>query len=474
VATGLERRSATNRAAFERMSRQDLANLIIEAPDTPMHMAVLTIFDGRRLRDSRPEDVLQRVREHVEGRLDALPELRQVVHQASTPAGRPVWIDDPSFSIDEHVLAEAVPPPGREAELLATTEALLERLLDRSRPLWEMWLLTGLAERKLAVLLKVHHSVTDGLGMLRIANVLFDTSPDATARDRAHWTPSPAPSWARLSTDAAVETARQLWVATEGLLDPMWLAESATRLVTTVASVTGRSWARRHARLNRPIGPRRELAVVRLNLASVKGVAHAHGVKVNDVVLELAAAGIRRALRSRGEPVVGVTLRALTAVDPPTDAVSGRRNRAGSVIVSLPLEPTSSSDRLRAISADSRRARRWQRAGVVEGSGVLAIRMRLGRFLSRHQMFVDLAVSNLRGPTHPLYLIGCRMVDAVPITPISGNVTIDFCALSYAGHFDISVLADAASWPDLPVVVKAMRAAWKDLGGEQAAGTSTT
>ena len=466
VATGLGRRFGTHRAAFERMSLQDLANLIVEAPDTPMHMAVLAILDGEPLRGLGSEELLLRVREHVEGRLDSLPELRQVPHRAPTPGGRPVWVDDPSFDIEQHVLATSVPSPGREAELLATTELLIEGLLDRSRPLWEMWLLTGLAGRRWAVLLKVHHSVTDGLGMLRIAQALFDTSPDATAARVRGWKPSAAPSWGRLSAAAAAATARRLWIASTALSHPIWLAESLSGLVTTVASVTGRTWTGRRARLNRPIGPRRRLAVVRLDLASVKRVAHAHAVKVNDVVLELAAAGIRRAMVSRGEPLAGVSLRALMAVNPPADAVPGSRNRAGSVIVSLPLEPASSCDRLRSVSGDSRRARRWQRAGVVERSGVLAMRVGLGRFLSRHQRLVDLAVSNLKGPTEPLYVAGCRMVDAIPITPISGNVTIDFCALSYAGHFDICVLADAASWPDLPVVARAIRAGWKDLSGE--------
>lgn len=467
MATRLGRRSA-NRAAFERMSLQDLANLIVECPDTPMHMAVLAIFDGGPLRGLGCEDLLAHVREHVDGRLDALPELRQVPRRAPTPGGRPVWVDDPSFEIEQHILAASVPSPGREAELLAMTEWIVEQLLDRSRPLWEMWLLTGLAGHRWAVLLKVHHAVTDGLGMLRIAQVLFDTSPDVTATVAPGWRPSPAPSWARLSAGAAMATARRLWSAANELSHPVWLAESVTGLVTTVASVTGRTWTGRRARLNRPIGPHRKMAVVHLELAAVKRVAHAHGVKVNDVVLELAAAGIRRALVSRGESLAGVSVRALMAVDPPTDRTPGPRNRAGAVIVSLPLEPAGSCERLRLISGDSRRARRWQRAGVVERSGVIAVRMRLGRFLSRHQTLVDLAVSNLKGPTEPLYLVGCRMVDAIPITPINGNVTINFCALSYAGHFDICVLADAASWPDLPVLVRAVRAGWKDLSSEPA------
>lgn len=443
-----------------------MANLIVEAPDTPMHMAVLATFDGEPVRHLDPEGLLRRVRELVDGRLDALPELRQVPHRPPAPGGRAVWVDDPGFDIAKHVLAAGVPSPGRETELLTTTEGLIEGLLDRSRPLWEMWVLTGLEGGRWAVLLKVHHSVTDGLGMLRIANALFDTSPASSAPRAPRWKPSPSPSWARLGADAVRAAGRDLWSAASDLSHPIWLAESVSGLVTTVASVTGRTWSARHARLNRPIGARRKLAVVHLDLAAVKRVADEHGAKVNDVVLELAAAGIRQALVSRGDRLNGVRLRALMAVDPPAGAVAGPRNRAGSVIVSLPLDSAGGSDRLLAISRDSRRARRWQRASVVERTGVLAIRLGLGRFLSRRQSMVDLAVSNLKGPVEPLYLAGCRMLDAIPITPISGNVTIDFCALSYAGRFDISVLADAASWPDLQAVARAIRAVWKDLSRE--------
>lgn len=445
-----------------------MANLIVEAPDTPMHMAVLATFDGARVRQLDPEDLLRRVRELVDGRLDALPELRQVPHRPPAPGGRAVWVDDPAFDVARHVLGAGVPSPGREADLLATTEGLIEGLLDRGRPLWEMWVLTGLEGDRWAVLLKVHHSVTDGLGMLRIASVLFDTSPDAPAARAPRWRPAPSPSWARLGADAAMSTARRLWVTARDFSHPIWLAESVSGLVTTVASVTGRTWTAGRARLNRPIGARRKLAVVHLNLASVKRVAHEQGVKVNDVVLELAAAGIRQAVVARGSRLRGVKLQALMAVDPPAGAVAGRRNRAGSVIVSLPLDSAGDRARLAAISRDSRRARRWQRPGVVELTGVVAIRLGLGRFLSRHQALVDLAVSNLKGPAQPLYLAGCRMLDAIPITPISGNVTISFCALSYAGRFDISLLADADAWPDLQAVGRAMRAVWKDLSREAA------
>ena len=453
---------AAGAPAFERLSRQDLANLIVEAADTPMHMAVLTVFEPDVLAATRPQELLARLRADVGSRLADIPELRQVLHRAAPPAGHPVWVDDPGVRIEEHVRLADVPVPGGDRELLNAVAGRLRLLLDRSRPLWEMWLLTGLAGGRWAVLLKVHHSVTDGYGVIRIANSLFDRAP-VPGRRAAAWQPAATPSWGRLAVAAGGAAAGTLAGAGAALLHPLRLARSTAAVATTVASITGRIWRGRRAALLHPIGPRRRVEVVRLDLAEVKAVAHAHGVKVNDVLLELASAGVAGALRARGEPTVGVVLRALMAVNLPPSGRAGRRNQAASVLVSLPLDGAGPAQRLSAIAASARRSRRWQSPAAMERTMVLVARWRLGRFLSRHQGAVDLAVSNLVGPPEPLYLLGHRMVEAIPITPISGNVTIDFCALSYAGRLAVGLLADADAWPDLAVVAGAMRDGWREL-----------
>lgn len=261
----------------------------------------------------------------------------------------------------------------------------------------------------------------------------------------------------------ATDTARGVWRTAAATAHPIRMARSVTGIVTTIGSVAHRTLVARRAPLRRPLGPHRKLAVLRLDLSTVKRVAHAHGAKVNDVVLDLAAAAIEGALRRRGEAITDrTTLRALVAVNPPLPP-AGRRNRAGAVLVSLPVDGAAGFDRLHEIAVDSVRARRWQHAAVVERFLVFGARVGVGRFLSRHQAAVELAVSNLRGPSAPIYFLGCPVVDAIPATPISGNVTIDFCALSYAGRFNIAVLADDASWPDLDVAMGAMRSAWTRL-----------
>jgi len=423
--------------ASERLTGQDLANLLVEAPDNPMHMAVLTVFQGGS--DVPAELLLGRLSAHVSSRLDSLPELRRVLRKGRFPVARNAWVQDRAFHVEEHVRAAAVAAPGGDEELLAEVGDLVETMLDRSRPLWELWLLTGLSGGRWATLLKVHHSLTDGYGMLQIALGLFDGAGEPEGAG-ARSTPGPT------ARSSSIPGGLQVWA-----------------LVTTVLSVIHRTWRGRRAQLLRPLGTQRRVDVVRLPLEDVKRVAHARGVKVNDVLLELATAGIRGVLTSRRNPVHGVVLRALMAVSPSAARLTLTHNRAASIVVSLPLEAATPTDRLLAIAADSRRARRWQRSGLIERSMVFVARTRLGRFLSRHQRVVDLAVSNLIGPPAPLYLLGDRMTEAIPLTPISGNVTIDFCALSYAGRLFVGILADTDAWPDLHVVAESMQRDMREL-----------
>lgn len=422
-----------------RLTGQDFANLLVEAPDTPMHMAVLTLFEGAAGR--LPSEVLLgRVREAVALRIRGLPELRRVAVPSRLPGGRPRWVPDPEFLLERHVRGHAVAPPGDEEQLLQAAADLMEGMLDRRHPLWELVVLTGLEGGRWAALLKVHHSLTDGYGMLEIALELFEGAGAATA-----------------SVPAGPASA--------GTLPPAVFRPvlAAAAVVTTVASVLHRTWRGRRAKLLRPIGDQRRLQIVRLELGAVKDIAHAHGAKVNDVLLELAATGIRAALADRGEGSSGVVLRGLMAVSPAAAKTSRTHNRAASIVVSLPLDAPDAASRLRAIAADSRRARYWQRSGVIERAMVLVARTPAGRFLSRHQRVVDLAVSNLIGPVAELGLIGDRMVEAIPITPISGNVALNFCALSYAGRLEIGILADADAWPDLSVLGRAMEDGAREL-----------
>lgn len=438
-------RARARQRTVERLSWQDRANLLIEAADTPMHMAFLGLFDGNR--DEAPDELLARLRLHVRSRLRRLPELHQVLGRRRLPPGPTTWVERDGIDLDRHVRAIALRAPGTEGQLLETAARLLARPLDRAIPLWEMWLITGVGGAGFAVLFKVHHAVTDGVGLLLIAETLLDGGPSPSPSKGASSQGGRGRAWAALAAGAH-------------------LVETPFAITSTLLSASRNAWTGGRIHLNRPIGPARALGVVRLRLADVRRVAHQHRVTVNDVLLDVAAGGIAEAAARRRRLPPSARIRVLLAVSPPNAGRGIRRNRSGAVVVSVPAGTARTPPDLGAVARASRRARRWQHPLIVERSLVAVAVTRLGRVLSRHQASVDTAVSNLIGPADPLYLLGRQMTDVIPVAPISGNVTIDVCAVSYTGRLNLGVLADAAAWPDLDVVVDGMRHAARVLIGE--------
>jgi diacylglycerol O-acyltransferase / wax synthase len=322
---------------FDRLSASDLTNLAIEAPDTPMHVGALAVVDGMALTDADGRFPIAGLRSLIADRLQRAPQLRKVVYRPGPLAGRPLWIDDPAFTIDHHVDVVVVPPPGGEEELLRLTERLMAPLLDRSRPLWRLWFITGLASGHLAVLIKLHHAVADGLAAVRLIGALLDLPDPAEARAPPR-APALVPSWSVLVRDNLADKG----AAVAGRVRRLTRRGALTRLARTVRAgwrSLARGWGAPRTSLNSPVGTHRRLAVVRLDLSAVKTVAHRYGATVNDVVLALIAGGLRRLLVTRGEPVDGLVLHAGMAVSMrrPGDAGSAGNRSGVVVVVRLPL-----------------------------------------------------------------------------------------------------------------------------------------
>jgi hypothetical protein len=204
--------------------------------------------------------------------------------------------------------------------------------------------------------------------------------------------------------------------------------------------------------------------VLRLDLAEVKQVAHAHGGKVNDVILALATAGLRTLLISRGEPVRGVRLHAGIAVSlrGKTNQADGG-NRTGAYMVKLPAGESDSVARLRQIAAASAQAKGKQLNTAGNTFLILLAQLGLVRRFTRHQHFTNVMESNIAGPQDPISLLGAPVVDLIPLSNLSGNLALGFLALSYNGRLNLTVQADADLYPDLPVLVDAMRQEWAAL-----------
>jgi len=451
-------------ASIGRLTLVDLTNLAVEAHDTPMHQGALGVLAGAALLDPQGRVRIEMIRAHLEARLERVPTLRRKLWSTRPFEGRPLWVDDPDFRIENHVLVARLPAPGGEARAFEFAEDKMAILMDRTRPLWQLWFLEGYGPGKIGIFLKLHHVLADGKAILNMISLLFDLAPGEQLEAKPPlWTPVAPPSHGALIRDNfALKGKLVLW-ATRRLAHPMVLARSIAAAYRSLGAMIREGAGTPRTSLNRPIGSHRTVGVLRLQLGAVKQAARARGVKVNDVILDLVAGGVRHVLASRGERTHGVSIRASMAVllSPETSDVSG--NHAGTMIVPLPVDGRSEDDRLSAIAAATTRAKQAQRGGVSQGFMVLMAVTGLTRFFIRRQRMVNILVTNLAGPQFPLYVAGARLLDAFAITPVAGNVTVSFAVLSYDGHLDLSVHADGEAWPDFDVLMTGIELVWREL-----------
>jgi diacylglycerol O-acyltransferase / wax synthase len=451
---------------FRRLSLFDRVFLRLERPDLPEHVAGLCVLEAAPLLDAGGELDLERIKRRLERRLIRVPELRQVVRNTPPLCGLPLWVDDPGFSIAHHVHAVAVHPPGDQAGFLGTAELLLRPLLDRSRPLWELWFVTGLQGGRLGLVFKIHHSIADGLAAVALAGSLLDLEPDASDPPAVPWSPQPPPPARALLADGVRCRAS---AAAAVLRHPLRLARKGAAAAVGSADMLrkARSAAPRTS-LNRLPGWGRRLRAVHLDLEAARTVAHAHGATVNDVLLCVVAGGVADLLVARGERIEGLELKAsVPATLRRADAARQLGNAAGAIVVGLPAGERHPVRRLEAIAASSRAAKaEQQRSAAQDVFGLLGTSSRLVRWLTERQRMVNFFVSNVPGPPVPLYLLGARIEDVMPVIGLAGNVTLMFAALSYCGRLSLVVNADAAAYPDLDVLAAGMERAWRELGGE--------
>lgn len=378
---------------LDRLTALDASNLRVEDHGMPMHVAALAIVDGASLRDSSGRLPEETIREHVERRTHLSPRLRQILRHAPLAAGPPVWVDDPAFDIGNHVRILDLGYPADEASMLGVCSQLNETSLDRSRALWEMWLLTGSDNGSVALLIRMHHVVADGIAALDILGALFDQtadhpSPPATARR-----PRPKPSARELYADHLRRQGAAVSRAVSQLRRPGAVGRHLTSRLRQVRQLTRQGFAPRVS-LNEPVGSHRRLILVRADLAGARAAAHAHGAKVNDVVLAAMAGGAQRLLDSRGELKPNLVLRVSVAAslrDLGGEVTSG--NRVGVRIAPLRVFEPDALRRLCDIAAVT--AQQRGRPPYQPG----------GRFLQRwmvrtmfHQRLVNLLLSNLTGP----------------------------------------------------------------------------
>ncbi|MCW2952230.1 MAG: acyltransferase [Conexibacter sp.] len=440
----------------DRLSGLDASFLHLEHDAaTHMHVASCMVFEG-------PPPSHDELAAHVEGRLHLVPRYRQRLAFVPFGQGRPVWVDDPHFNTRYHVQHHALPHPGSDEQLKHLAGRAFSQQLDRNKPLWELWLVEGLAGDRFALLGKTHHALVDGISGVDITTVLFDLSPDPTpapATDHP-WVARPLPSSAQLLADALLERTTVPGEILRGVRRTLRAPRRVVgRVVDDLAAVG--SFTLPGVRgapaspLNVPIGPHRRFTWVDEELERVKAIKDALGGTVNDVVLATVTGGLGRYLRAHDHPTLDVVLRALIPVSVRAEAEHGALgNQVAAVWAGLPVGVTDPVERLTLVR---REMEGLKESGQAVGARVLTeltgfapptVMAQAARLQAR-QRFFNLVITNVPGPQLPLYVLGRRMLAIYPLVPLAQNQALGVAIMSYDGRVSFGLNADFDAVPDL-------------------------
>lgn len=432
---------------MERLTAEDQLMLW---PDEawPQDIGALAVLDGGNLLDPDGRFRIELARAAVARRLHLVPRFRQVLQVPPPRLGGPLWVDAAAFDLADHVMVRALPAPGSEAQLLLAVEQLRRRRLDRSRPLWELWFLTGLPQRRVGLFVRMHHAIADGLAGVATMVTFLDPTADAVAGPERPWTPAPAPTERELLDDERSRRRRRLGAALATLTHPLASARHALAGWPAMRELLAERPLPATS-LNRVAGPDRRLALIRGDLSLVKQIAHARGATVNDVLLTVAAGGLRGLLSSRGEPVDGTTVRIYVPVSLHGERTTARGNLIAQMVVPLPVGVPDPASRLALIAkwTAERKARSRPSLGRIPHRGItgraflkLVIRQR-----------INVTSADIPGPEAPLYFAGARLLEVFPMVQLIATVSLAVGAMSYAGQLGIMVVADHDSYPDLDI-----------------------
>jgi diacylglycerol O-acyltransferase / wax synthase len=437
-------------STLDRLSAQDLMMLWPEELGWSQDIGALAILDGTTLLDADGRFMIEAAREAIRRRLHLVPRFRQLLYQPGFGLGWPLWTDAPAVDIAEHVRVFPLGAPADESRLLLACEELRHRRLDRSRPLWEMWFLTGLEDGRVGLFIKVHHAIADGVAGIAALGAFVDPVADPPTTSEPPLTPAPRPSTRALFADNLRQRGRALGRTVIKLAHPTETARQARRGWPAVHEAFIEARAPRTS-LNQRIGSHRRFTLIRSNLDLVKQIAHAHGAKVNDVLMALLASGLRELLLGRGERVDGMVLRAFVPVSLHTERPgTARGNLDGGMLVPLPIGEPDEVRRLRLVAAETAERKRKPRppGGTLFRNKVI---QRAALRAAPHQRVMNTYAANVPGPPVPLYLAGAPVLELFPMVPLMANVSIGIGALSYAGQFNLTAVADRDLCPDLEV-----------------------
>jgi len=456
----------------DRLSALDAEFLHLEDEVSPMHIAGVCVFEG-------PSPGLEALAANVAGRLDRIPRYRQVVKTVPLELGRPVWVDDPDFHLEHHLHHTALPAPGGRCELDELMGRLMEHALDRSRPLWEAWLVEGVADDRWALVFKVHHCMVDGMAGIDLLLAFLDVDPDPDPAEPSSWNPAASPSGLALVSGAIAGFASDLapWLRrwAGAARTPVDTASGLVDLGAGVAGLLSHLGPTPGAGIHGPIGPHRTWSHTTLRLDDISRVRRRFGGTVNDVLLACVTAGHRDLLVAHGHDPDSAVVRTVVPVS--TRARDPERhsgNRVSVLVTELPVDLVDPVERLAAIRARTEQLKSSHMADAADTLVTLADLLppwALGswtRGLLRldhrvAQRSLTTVTTNVPGPQFPLYCLGREMLEQLPYLGLSDGIRVTTAITSYHGRVSIGVTGDEDSVPDVAIVTAAVDRSLREL-----------
>jgi diacylglycerol O-acyltransferase / wax synthase len=455
----------------ERLSAIDGSFLRVETPSAHMHVAWSATL---RAPQSGPRLSLARLRRHIAGRLGRVPRFRRRLAYPPPGMGEPFWVDDPDFDVARHVVPLATAGgelDDRRFELLC--DSVLSAPLDRDRPLWEIRLAERIEGGGCGIVAKIHHALVDGRSAVEVAQLLFDAEPNAVAELPTPWSAERLPGAARLAARAVAATTEESLRTARGAArlaaEPRASAGRIAGTLRRAALAAGEDLLRPapSSALNTRIGPRRTLVRSELDLEQVQQVGRRAKATVNDVCLAIAAGGLRElALARREDPR---PLKAMVPVDVRTERdAETLGNRISFAFVELPLDAGSARARItrvrRATEAFKRSGRHEGRETVLAALGLLPDPLRgvAARAVAGPRSY-NLTISNVPGPSFPLYVLGAELIAAHPVVPIAQGHSLSIGIFGYLDRLHFGLYADPEAFPQVRDLPAAMAGALGEL-----------
>jgi diacylglycerol O-acyltransferase len=458
----------------DRLAPLDVSFLYMEGPTTAMHVGGVAVLEP-------PESGFDHTRlvELISQRIAMVPRYRQKVKWVPGHLANPVWVDDEDFDVTYHVRRSALPKPGSPAQLRELVGRLQSRQLDRNRPLWEIYLVEGLEDGRVAIVTKTHHAMVDGVSAVDIGTVILDPTPTPRDVPVEEWAPLPEPGAVSLVTGAAIDFLRRPTAAVDTARTAVVDVKATVGRVAAVAGgmlASARTMARQApaSPLNATISEQRRYGMAATDLDDYKRVRKTHGGTVNDVVLATVSGALRAWLLTRGEAVApSTTVRAMVPVSVRSDDQKGQLgNRVSSYFVDLPVGEGNPVMRLHQVSFAMRGHKESGQAvgadALVQLSGfapptIHSLGARVASQMSRRAF--NVVVTNVPGPQFPLYAAGARMLEMYPVVPLAKGQAVSIGLTSYDGGVYYGLNADRDAMPDVDVLASLIEESLAELVG---------